>query len=182
MSITDPAPPLAGAAPQAASPLASQAASPPPARRPPRRLPLSKDDVIVFLLAVNLIGLVGLGVRVYRGDRPTVVTVAITQMAREYMGRLATSNVSPEVARIRAQMFLAVVQDTVRNAAVRQGMIVMPRECVLAGEYSDLTADVSRAVNETLQRHAQPTPAAAPLPTTTGAVLSPPAGGVDAGR
>jgi hypothetical protein len=135
-------------------------------------------DLIVILLAANMIGLVGLGVRVYRGEKPTVVTVGITQMARDYMGRLAASSVTPEEARIRTQMFLAVVQDTVRTAAARRGMVVMPRECVLGGEFSDMTADVSRAVNAALQHRAgagPPPPAPASLPP----IALPSTGGLD---
>lgn len=143
------------------------AAPPPPARegsaaarpggsRPEAKatpsLPFGRDDLVLALVVLNLVGLVGLGVRVYRGDRPTVVTVGITQLAREYMAKLATSNVSPAEARIRTELFLAVAQDAVKRAAGRKGILVVPRECILAGEYGDMTAEVSKAVNATLDR------------------------------
>jgi hypothetical protein len=173
MSVVDPAHLQAA---ELAEPPAPAGARPAPAAPAGRRAktwkpPVSKSDVIVFLLAANMIGLVGLGIRVYRGDKPTVVTVGITQLARDYMGRLATSNVTPDQARLKTQMFLSVVQDTVRNAALKKGMIVMPRECVLAGEYSDLTGDVARAVNETLQRVVAP--AAPALPPGLGVQSTP---------
>jgi hypothetical protein len=108
--------------------------------------------LVAALLALNFIGLIGLGARVYRGDKPTVVTVGITQMSRAYMAKLATTNITPQEARIRTQLFLAVAQDAVKLAANRKGIIVVPRECVLAGEYSDMTAEVERAVTETMDR------------------------------
>jgi hypothetical protein len=124
----------------------------PPSARGQRNFPVSRDDIVNVLLALNLIGLVGLGVRVYHGDKPTVVTVGITQMAREYTAKLATSNIRPEEARIRTQLFLAVAQDAVHEAATRKGILVVPRECVLAGEYADITGEVSKAVDATLDR------------------------------
>ena len=159
----------------------ADAAAPAPAPPPParRKALVSRQDVIVFLLAANMIGLIGLGVRVYRGDKPTVVTVGITQMARDYMGRVAASNISPEEARIRTQMFLAVVQDTVRTAAARKGMVVMPRECVLGGEFSDITADVSQAVNQAMQHRAAQIPAAPPAAAPAAPIAPQPPGGLD---
>jgi hypothetical protein len=113
---------------------------------------ITRNDLVAALLALNFIGLIGLGARVYRGDKPTVVTVGITQMSRAYMAKLATTNITPQEARIRTQLFLAVAQDAVKLAANRKGIIVVPRECVLAGEYSDMTAEVERAVTETMDR------------------------------
>lgn len=135
----------------------------PPARNSPRTalLAVGRSDIVLILLVLNLVGLVGLGARVYRGDKPTIVTVGITQLAREYMAKLATSNVSPAEARIRTQMFLAVAQDAVKQAAGRRGIIVVPRECILAGEFSDMTAEVSKAVSATLDQKALSAPTAA---------------------
>lgn len=129
--------------------------SAPPLSKPKRRPAVTRDDVLTALLVLNLVGLVGLGIRVYRGDKPAVVTVGITQMSREYMAKLATSNVSPEEARIRTQLFLAVAQDAVKAAATRKGILVVPRECILAGEFTDMTAEVSKAVSTTLDRRAE---------------------------
>ena len=135
-----------------------RAAAPPSAARPKAKaktpFPFARNDLVLALVVLNLVGLVGLGLRVYRGDRPTVVTVGITQLAREYMAKLATSNVSPAEARIRTELFLAVTQDAVKRAAGRKGILVVPRECILAGEYGDMTAEVSKAVNATMDRKA----------------------------
>lgn len=129
--------------------------STPPSSKPKRRPAVTRDDVVTVLLVLNLVGLAGLGIRVYRGDKPAVVTVGITQMSRDYMAKLAISNVSPEEARIRTQLFLAVAQDAVKAAATRKGILVVPRECVLAGEFTDMTAEVSKAVMTTLDRRAE---------------------------
>lgn len=131
----------------------------------------ARGDVVIVLLTLNLLGLVALAARVLHGDRPTVVTVGITQMAREYTARLATANIRPEEARIRTQLFLAVAQDAVRQAAGQKGVLVMPRECILAGEYADITGEVSRAVATTLDRKGGDLGAAAP--TTGGALVQP---------
>jgi hypothetical protein len=141
--------------------------------KPGRRLPITGNDIILVLLAVNLIGLLGLGVRVYRGDKPTVVTVGITQLAREYMAKLATTNITPQEARVRTQLFLAVAQDAVKGAANRKGIIVVPRECVLAGEYGDMTAEVAKAVAATLERRTANTADRLAAPTLGAASVQP---------
>jgi hypothetical protein len=141
--------------------------------KPRAWLPVTRNDLILVLLAVNLIGLLGLGVRVYRGDKPTVVTVGITQLAREYMAKLATTNITPQEARVRTQLFLAVAQDAVKMAANRKGIIVVPRECVLAGEYSDMTAEVSKAVAATLDRKTASAPDRLPTPGLGAASVQP---------
>lgn len=137
-----------------------------PRARPKRRwrLPFSTVEVLGFLLAVNMIATAGLAIRLYRGDKPTVMTVGITQMTREYMAKLATtSGLSPQEASIRTRLYLAVAQDAVRSAATQKGVLVLPRECVLAGEYADLTPDVTKAVNATLDEKLRAVPAA-PIP------------------
>ncbi len=159
--MTDLPPPTAAPAPAAVE------AAPGPGAKPAgkrRRLPFSHVEVLTLLLAINTIAIVGLGVRVYRGDKPTVVTVGITQMSREYMARLATApNVTPQEASIRTRLYLAVAQEAVKDAATKKGILVLPRECVLAGEYSDVTADVSKAVNAMMETRLRATPVAGPL-------------------
>lgn len=132
--------------------------------RPPRRFRLqrpSRKGLVAGLMIVNVVALLGLGVKAYRGDKPVVVVVGITQLAREYMAKLATSNVSPEEAKIRTELFLAVAQEAVRSAANRKGLLVVPRECVLAGEYGDITEDVAKAVEATMAQRTGAVPTAA---------------------
>jgi len=126
------------------------------------------NDVLILLLAANMIGTVGLGIRVYRGSRPTVVTVGVTQLTREYVARLATSQITPQEANIRTQMFMSVAQDAVKKAATDKGVIVMARECVLAGEFADVTSDVGRAVNATMDSTMGNRSALSPTPAPTG--------------
>lgn len=128
----------------------------PPVTPAPRkaRTRLGREDVVMILLVANLAGLAALAARVLGGDKPVVVTVGITQLTRDYMAKLATTNISPEETRIRAQLFLAVAQDAVKGAASRKGLLVVPRECVLAGEFADMTPDVARAVEATLAARA----------------------------
>lgn len=123
---------------------------------------VSRERVTTVLLVLNLLGLGTLSIHAYRGDKPVVVVVGITQMAREYMAKLATSNVSPEEAKIRTELFLAVAQEAVRTAANRKGLLVVPRECVLAGEYGDITEDVAKAVQTTMAQRT-PSPVAGAL-------------------
>ena len=137
----------------------------PPPPRARWRWPFSAVESLAALLAANLILTVGLGVRVYQGDKPTVMTVGITQMTRAYMAKLATTpGVTPQEASLRTRLYLAVAQEAVKTAATRKGVLVVPRECVLAGEYADLTADVARAVDATLEAKVRALPRAAPTP------------------
>jgi len=149
-------------------PVAAIADPAPAGAKPPRkrkRLPFTHVEVLTLLLAIDTIAIVGLGVRVYRGDKPTVVTVGITEMSREYMAKLATApNVTPQEANIRTRLYLAVAQEAVKDAATKKGILVLPRECVLAGEYSDVTADVSKAVGAMMDTRLRTTPVAPTLP------------------
>ncbi|OYW79215.1 MAG: hypothetical protein B7Z26_08440 [Asticcacaulis sp. 32-58-5] len=126
--------------------------TPPPPEKARTPWKPTKVDVLMLLLAANIIGSVGLGIRVYRGSKPTVVTVGVTQLTREYVSRLATSQITPQEANIRTQMFMSIAQEAVKKAATEKGVIVMARECVLAGEFADVTPDVARAVNATMDR------------------------------
>jgi hypothetical protein len=151
-----------------------------PTRRPPARASKeswrpSKVDVLILVLAANLVATAGLGIRVYRGSKPTVVTVGVTQLTGEYVSKLATSNITPQEAAVRTQLFMSVAQDTVRRAASDKGVIVMARECVLAGEFADITPDVGRSVEATMAKTKSPlVPAVVPqLPPRAGMLPGP---------
>lgn len=128
--------------------------APSPARAPVKaKKPLGLVEALAVLLAVNLVATGCLTYRVYRGDRPKIVTVGVGQLTREYVSRMATSpNMSPSEVETRTKLFMAVAQDAVRNASHEKGVIVMPRECVLAGEYADATADVGKVVSARLEK------------------------------
>lgn len=138
---------------------ARPATPPPPAPLRRRSWPWpGRETLVTLLLIVNLAGLAGLGLHAWRGAKPVVLVVGITQLAREYMAKLATANVSPQEAKVRTELFLAVAQEAVRDAADRKGVLVVPRECVLAGEYGDITEDVAKAVSATLAQRASGAP------------------------
>src|SRR5690606_24522429 len=105
-----------------------------------RRFRVSVQDVLVVGLAGVVIAQAVLFIRMERGRPPEIVTVGVRQITQEYVAGLATSEMSPEEARIRTELYLAVAQDTIRRMSVDKDVLVVARECVLAGEHADLTA------------------------------------------
>lgn len=127
----------------------------------------SKQDLLIILLAINFIGLVGLGIRVYTGaEKPMVVTVGVRQLTGDYLATLASSNVAPPEAAARTQLFLSVAQDSLKRVAVDKNVLVLARECVLAGEHIDLTNDVGKMVRANLDQASGGLAAAAPALST----------------
>lgn len=118
-------------------------------------------EALAVALAVNMVATGCLTYRVmFRPEQPKVITVGVGQLTREYVSRLATSpSITPQEVELRTKLFMAVAQDAVKNASTQKGVIVMPRECVLAGEYADATTEVGRAVNEKLGKVAATGPA-----------------------
>jgi hypothetical protein len=110
---------------------------------PPR---LTVQDGLIVGLALVAIAQAALFIRMEKARPPEIVTVGVRQITQEYVSRLATSNVSQEEARIRTELYLALAQDTIRRLSVQDGVLVVARECVLAGEHADLTPQVSKAV------------------------------------
>lgn len=140
----------------------TDAPSPKLAQPKPKR-PLGLTEALAVALAVNMIATGCLTYRVYKGDRPKIVTVGVGQLTREYVSRLATSpNMSPSEVETRTKLFMAIAQDAVKNASSDKGVIIMPRECVLAGEYADATEIVGKAVSARLEKDLPLKPAAAP--------------------
>lgn len=86
-----------------------------------------------------------------RVDQP-IVTVSVRELTQGYIAKLATANISPEEASIRADAFLAVSQDTLKNLALKHGVVVVARECVLAGEKQDITVEVGARVDAALMK------------------------------
>jgi hypothetical protein len=111
-------------------------------------------------------------VKIVREDQPMIVTVGVREMSQGYVSRLALSDITPEEARVKTEMFLAVTQDTVRRAAASKNVLLLARECVLAGETADITKEVGDAVQLALAEASggsRPAPLAAPTPTAAGA-------------
>lgn len=110
------------------------------------KLRVSVQDALVVGLAGVVIAQAVLFIRMERGRPPQIVTIGVRQITQEYVAGLATSQMLPEEARIRTELYLAVAQDTIRRMSVDKGVLVVARECVLAGEHADLTAQASKAV------------------------------------
>ena len=113
---------------------------------PHRKLRFTVQDGLVVALASVVVAQAVLFIRMERARPPQIVTIGVRQITQEYVSKLATSNISQEEARIRTELYLAVAQDTIRRMSVEDGVLVVARECVLAGEHADLTAQASKAV------------------------------------
>ena len=118
--------------------------------RPPRRprLRITVQDGLILGLAAVVMAQVVLFVRMERNPPPRIVTVGVRQITHDYVSKLASSNISQEEARIRTELYLAVAQDVIKRMSVVDGVLIVARECVLAGEHADLTTQVSTAVGE----------------------------------
>jgi len=116
------------------------------------RLRFTVQDGLVVALAGVVVAQACLFIRMERTRPPEIVTVGVRQITQEYVSKLATSNISQEEARIRTELYLAVAQDTLRRMSVDDGVLVVARECVLAGEHADLTAQASKAVQAAFSR------------------------------
>lgn len=114
------------------------------------------QDGLLVVLAGVVVAQACLFIRMERTRPPQIVTVGVRQITQEYVSKLATSNISQEEARIRTELYLAVAQDTIRRMSVDDGVLVVARECVLAGEHTDLTAHAAKAVQAAFSRATAP--------------------------
>lgn len=128
------------------------AVTPPEPPRP--KLRFTVQDGLVVALAAIAVAQAVLFIRMERTRPPEIVTIGVRQITQEYVSRLATSNISAEEARIRTELYLAVAQDTIRRMSVEDGVLVVARECVLAGEHADLTVQASKAVRAAFDKAA----------------------------
>ena len=140
--------------PQSTPPLSAPAG---PAR-PPRkerhglnRLRPYAAQALVLVLGVSLLSNVGLWLHVRDLEKgPTVAVVGVREMTQSYLRRVATSDVTPDEAAIRAKAFLAVAQDQMSRMVTTKGRLVLARECVLSGEAQDLTPELASSVEKKL--------------------------------
>jgi len=104
---------------------------------------------------------------------PEVMTVGVRQLTQQYMAEMALSDLPPEEVAIRTELFLSVMQDTLRRAAEGQNVVLIAREAVLAGAATDVTDEVNTAVKNAMRQaverrgptqKVQPTSPAATLP------------------
>ena len=147
----------------------------PPARQPTMRQKLAqrmptKGQAAVAAIALLAVSNVAAWVKIVREDQPMIVTVGVREMSQGYVSQLALSDITPEEARVKTEMFLAVTQDTVKRAAASKNVLLLARECVLAGETADITKEVGDAVQLALAEATGGTrPAALAAPTATAA-------------
>ena len=136
-------------------------------------LPSQAQILILIIVALSISNL-ALWVRLVRADHPLIVTVGVRELSQRYVAKMALSDITPQQAAMKTQMFLTVTQDTVRRAAANKNVLLLARECVLAGEAADITAEVEEAVNsalgQTTARVLSPQMASG-LPTGVGALV-----------
>jgi len=125
--------------------------TPPPARRPGKTsilkaLAAHKGQAAVAAIAILAISNVATWVKLTREQQPMIVTVGVREMSQGYVSQLALSNITPEEAAVKTELFLAATQDTVKRAAANKNVLLLARECVLAGEAADITKEVGEAV------------------------------------
>ena len=110
----------------------------------------SQAQILILIIVALLISNLALWVRLVRSDHPLIVTVGVRELSQRYVAKMALSDITPQQAAMKTQMFLTVTQDTVRRAAANKNVLLLARECVLAGEAADITAEVEEAVNSAL--------------------------------
>lgn len=168
--MTDPMPPAAGedAPTHAGAERVRPVGTPVSARRrvgaAVRAMLPSFNQGVVGLLALNMIFTGGVLVRQLQGTKPVIATVGVRQLTNDHVAKMATArNMTPEEARIRTELFLSVAQDSMKRMSTQKGVVVLARECVLAGEYADVTFDVAKSVNAVLSQASGGLAATAPL-------------------
>jgi len=142
---------------------------------PRRKAPFTVQYGLVVGLAAVVVAQAGLFIRMERAP-PPIVTVGVRQITQEYVGKLAATPMSAEEARIRTELYLAVAQDTIQRLSLDKDVLVVARECVLAGEHADLTPQVSRLVSAAFEKAVGERPATPGAAQPTG-LASPGASG-----
>lgn len=125
----------------------------------------SKGQLAVGAIALLAISNVATWVKLTREQQPMIVTVGVREMSQGYVAQLALSNITPEEAAVKTELFLAATQDTVRRAAANKNVLLLARECVLAGETADITKEVGEAVKLAMASAASGQPGGANPPT-----------------
>lgn len=141
-----------------------------------RRWGPTRGQLAVMAIGVLAVSNIGAWIKILNtpAGTPRVVTVAATEMTKNFIAREAVGARGPAEAQAAMEAYLAVTQDTVRRAAQQDGVLVLARECVLGGETEDWTTPVERAVVNAMDKikAAKPVaPAAAGTDVLTGALL-----------
>lgn len=125
----------------------------------------TKGQAAVAAIALLAMSNIATWVKLVREDPPMIVTVGVREMSQGYISKLALSNISPQEAAVKTELFLSATQDTVRRAASKKNVLLLARECVLAGEAADITKEVGDAVQLAMAE-------AAGVPSASGATTA----------
>ena len=116
------------------------------------RIPLSKTELVICLLVLNLFVMAGLAWKVETTRPPVIATVAVSQLSRMYGQQFAADpGNTPEMVKLKTDLFMATTEKLLAQAAQKKGMVVFARECVLTGDTVDLTPQVVSSVDEALK-------------------------------
>jgi hypothetical protein len=160
-------------APQTPSPSKTAGVKPTWASRlaPLREWLPNKTQAATVAIGLLTISNVACLVMLNRNAPPEVMTVGVREMTQGYMSSIALANITPEEAGVRMDLFMSVTQDTLQRAGRDKNVLLLARECVLAGQTADVTAEVGEAVKAAMARAGagRLTPTATATATATGA-------------
>lgn len=129
-----------------------------PGLKPSRERPrfrVTAVEVAIFLLVINLCAVAALYIKTERDKAPIVATVGVTALARNYEAQFANDpNATPELVKLKTNIFMGSAEQAVKAISQKQHMIILARECVLAGEAKDLTPDLQQIVDTALKKNA----------------------------
>lgn len=145
---------------------------PQPHRSILRDLAPSKGQLMGLAIGLLTVSNIGAWAMLATNKAPKVVTVGITEMTQGFIARESLGKITPEEARLRMEAYLAVSQDTLKRIAVEDGVVVLARECVLAGEHADWTKVVDAAVKTTMQAALGQTPAPKATPVSNAGLFA----------
>jgi hypothetical protein len=128
-----------------------------------------KSQMAALAIAALTISNVATWVLLSRNDAPEVMTVGVREMTQSYMASIALSDITPEEAGVQMDLFMSVTQDTLQRAGRNKNVLLLARECVLAGQADDVTQEVGAAVRTAMARAGGARPAANAAPASTGA-------------
>lgn len=149
-------------------PTSGQAARPKMLARFQEWLP-TKTQAATVAIGLLTISNVACLVMLNRNAPPEVMTVGVREMTQSYMSSIALADITPEEAGVRMDLFMSVTQDTLQRAGRNKNVLLLARECVLAGQTADVTAQVGEAVKAAMARAGtSPLPNRA-APASTGA-------------
>lgn len=124
---------------------------PQPQRSTLRDLAPTKGQLMGLAIGLLTVSNIGAWAMLATNKAPKFVTVGITEMTQGFIARESLGKITPEEARLRMEAYLAVSQETLKRIAVEDDVVVLARECVLAGESADWTKMVDAAVKTSMQ-------------------------------